>query len=814
MKVLLADFRHALRLYRHTPVSSLMAVVVLAVAMAFVGSFLSLYVDLILKPHPGFEQSGRIVTLGQSEGANLYSLPLELIERLPEDVQSLDAVVGVQTSTYAAGPEGETALIEQATRGFVDGLRPRLALGRGFGPEAHGADAEPVALISYDYWQDVYDGRADVVGTTIAIRTSRQSRQPGQPIEVEELTTDFRIVGVMAREMPGFQIDRVALWVPFERMLALRYDLEGTVPSTSMQTYARRAGGASTRSVARELEAGYSDPPDELRLRQGARLDAVGGLVRSLSQHRDATRQLNLFLAGSVLLALVAAANVSLFLLARAPGRRRELGIRMSVGAPVRRLARQLASEAGLLVVAAAALGLLASLWLTGFLRGLAFLRTAQWRDATLLDWRVLGLVGAFLLLVTLFVSLAPILGLKRMSLAASSRQVRARATLAQRFAGTLQIAIAGTLGGAAIAFGWYLGSLTLGHPGYETRDINIARMSPVASGGSSINVQNFVVESARWRETIATIPGVTAVAFGSMVPGAQTGVLGTSIPHPAEPEERISIRVGSIDSALIDVLGFRLLHGRAPTDNDVGVGVVNQALAQALFDRDDVVGESLPFTLSGSDRVEIVGVLEDLSYAHPSAEVFPTLLTTSNPIFFFGTAAVIESALTPAALQRELQRLIDDGALELRLNSVTPLRELRANVIAADTARSWLTIATATLVVVLAAIGFYGTQRYLVTAGRREYAIRASLGAGPKALGRLVFSRGLMLCLPGLVTGALLAFILVAWLREDFVSPEIPPGAVTLAVVAGLGVLLLAASLGPARQARRTQPAPLLREE
>jgi ABC-type lipoprotein release transport system permease subunit len=100
------------------------------------------------------------------------------------------------------------------------------------------------------------------------------------------------------------------------------------------------------------------------------------------------------------------------------------------------------------------------------------------------------------------------------------------------------------------------------------------------------------------------------------------------------------------------------------------------------------------------------------------------------------------------------------------------------------------------------------------VTAGRREYAIRASLGAGPRALGRLVLWRGLSLGLPGLVLGTLLSFLTVAWLRDDFVSRNVLASVVTLAVFVGLVLLLIAASLGPARQARRTQPAPLLRED
>src|SRR5690606_35243089 len=127
---------------------------------------------------------------------------------------------------------------------------------------------------------------------------------------------------------------------------------------------------------------------------------------------RDTLRQLQLFLGGSVLLALVAAANTSLFLVARAPGRRRELGVRMALGAPLARLARQLATEGAALVMFATVLGLVVSVWLSEFLRGLSFLRRAEWSDVTLLDWRVLCVVGAFFALVTLAVSLAPILGL------------------------------------------------------------------------------------------------------------------------------------------------------------------------------------------------------------------------------------------------------------------------------------------------------------------------------------------------------------------------------------------------------------------
>jgi ABC-type antimicrobial peptide transport system permease subunit len=157
---------------------------------------------------------------------------------------------------------------------------------------------------------------------------------------------------------------------------------------------------------------------------------------------------------------------------------------------------------------------------------------------------------------------------------------------------------------------------------------------------------------------------------------------------------------------------------------------------------------------------------------------------------------------------------LVVNGELEVEIVDVRPLGLLRSELIARDYARGWLIIATAALVTLLTAIGFFGMQRYLVASGRREFAIRASLGAGPSALGRLVIVRGLLLGLPGLVTGALLAFIVAAMLSNDFLSRSVPPGVVTTWVAGGLVLLLIASSIAPAREARRTQPASLLRED
>jgi hypothetical protein len=414
--------------------------------------------------------------------------------------------------------------------------------------------------------------------------------------------------------------------------------------------------------------------------------------------------------------------------------------------------------------------------------------------------------------------------GLRRIGIGAASRQLAARASAAQRLAGNTQIAVAGLFAGAAIAFGWYLGSMLLGYPGFEIRDRYVmqslsqlpaepagrlprgAQLTPEGAGISTARL-----DLGRWREAVLAIPGVTGVAFGSPVPGTEGTGQTARIPDPSDPAGEIEISVGTIERQFIDLLGLRLVNGRAPEIGETDFLLVNQALAQAVWGRDDVVGERLPANSRwGNAGAEVVGVLEDLSFGHPAAPARPYVFVP-NSGYVVGT--VVATRLSGAELQQALNE-IDSSEFNVQVFGLRSLASMRNELIAADRARGFLTIAAATLVILLAAFGYYGTQRYLVAAGRREYAIRTAFGAGPDALGRLVFTRGFLLSLPGLGLGALLAFIAVAWLRGDFVSPAISPAFVTLGVAVGLLLLLSVASLGPAREARRTQPARLLRDD
>jgi putative ABC transport system permease protein len=811
----MTDIRHAIRIYLGTPVACSIAIFSLAIAMAFVSAFLTLYIDMI-RPHQGFEPGGRLITVIQTDGVANGGVSLDFIERANEQVTSVDAFSGIApffTAPVIMTSTNESVLIAQVTREFFPDLRPRMVLGRGLRPEDHDPEAEPVVVISYPIWQDVYDGDRNVLGETLELRSPvMSSLGRNSPGGVPETVTALRIVGVISPELASTSQGDTGIWVPYERFIRNYQDNPAAIArGTIFWSFFRRQPGVSDSAVLQELNARFVDSDADLGIRPGFRLDGIEGVAFDIAAQRQAHDQLKLFLAGSVLLAIVAASNLSLFLLARAPGRRRELGIRMSVGASMKRLARQLATEAGLLVFVSSLLGVVISVWLNAYLQNLAWLDGVEWRDVSLFDWRVLSLIGVAITVLTVFVSLAPIQGLKRLGIAASSRQVAARATLAQRIAGTAQVGIACTLGGAAIAFGWHLGSMMLGDPGYSTRNLYVADISPRFSAPPS--PESMIVTASRRREAILSLPGVTDIAFGALFPGPNARTVSGTQPHPVNSGELLEAGFVSIDYRYVELLGLNLVHGRLPDENEADVTLVNQTLARQVWGREDVVGESMLFSVSGGSATEIIGVLEDVSFAHPFGDIQPLYFPTGDG-GFVSRQVLIESTLGTAALNQSIQGLIDLGQLEENLFSLNPLSDLRADTFAADRVRGLLTISTAMLVVLLACFGFYGTLRYLVAAGRREYAIRSALGAGPRALGRLVFGRGLLLTLPGLVIGMFCSFILVAWLRDDFVSRETSPAVVTAAVLFGLVLLFLVASLGPARQARRTQPAPLLREE
>src|SRR5690606_25201545 len=217
------------------------------------------------------------------------------------------------------------------------------------------------------------------------------------------------------------------------------------------------------------------------------------------------------------------------------------------------------------------------------------------------------------------------------------------------------------------------------------------------AQGNIAAAVTSAALERERIRDAVGALPGVQKLTMSGGEPGILGSVMGFGIADPNDPTKRLMLQALPVDEHYVDVLGLTLLHGRTFGPDEPAAVLVNRALARLLFGRDDVVGESIPFSLVSGQRSEIVGVLDDLSYQHPLADVTPMAFIQSTSSFVSSNLALIESTLSSAALRRALQGLVDSGAVEaLTISDVTPLAARRSTMLAPDRARSFLTIGTA----------------------------------------------------------------------------------------------------------------------
>jgi hypothetical protein len=283
------------------------------------------------------------------------------------------------------------------------------------------------------------------------------------------------------------------------------------------------------------------------------------------------------------------------------------------------------------------------------------------------------------------------------------------------------------------------------------------------------------------------------------------------TIAPPDNPEDDFRLTMQAADASYLPMLDVTLLEGRLLDADDRDGVVVNETLARRLWDRTEVVGELLPLTFGS--RFEVVGVIGDIAYGHPAEDAVPIAYHVASPLVGYDWA-LIRTRRSTAEIRQAVLRKIDENELGARLGIVRSVETDWRAMLAPDRARTGLTVACALLVAVLAGFGVYGTQNFLIAAGRREYAILGAVGAGPRALGLLVLKRSWQLGAPGIALGGLLAFIAVAWLRGGFVSNTVNPIAVTAAVITVLAALLLGASVGPMHRARHTELGSLLKQD
>jgi predicted permease len=787
------DLRFALRVLVRNRFVSGLAILAFALGIGATTAVFSIFNAVLLAPLP-YPGSDRIVLVYDTQPA-CASCPASFPKYHDWKARNtvFSAIGGSSpwpiTITGSGDPERVTGLRVTASLGDVLGVQP--AIGRWFNDTEDVPGAPKVAVLGHALWRTRFAANPGILGQTLILN--------GQPHEV---------IGVMPE---GFTYRSAAVIIPItERLDAANRG------SHWLLTYARLKDGVTVERAQREMRALGESLAKEFGHNHGIDVQSyyevtVGGIRQPLQ----------ILMGAVVLVLLIACANVSNLLLASGLSRRRELAIRLALGARQRDLARQLSVESILLAIAGGGLGVLVAQWAV---KTFVFLAGAQLpRGASVqIDGRVLAFAAGMSLVVGVFCGLWPVLRLRVRELAPAVRESDTRTSSGGKKVGNGLV-----VAEIAIAFALLVGAglLVKNFVLLQTRDTGMATdhivAFDVAPTGpryeSPAQVRAFY---SQLRERLAQIGGVEQVGFTSHLPMYRFGWNGEfqidgTLPWDAANAPLVEYRW--VYGDYFEALRIPLVKGRwlgAADSDGTQTVLINQAMADKFWPGEDPIGRRFG---QGADRAawyEVVGVVGDVrSIALTSNSPYEFYRTLDQNAFSAMTGLIRTSGSDPNTVIPTVRQIVAQIDASMPVTAVQTMEDVVAASVGQPRLMSALTALFGGLAGLLATVGVYGVMAYNVRRQRREFGIRLALGADAGAVRSLVVRRGLVLALIGVAVGGAGAWWLTG-LLESMLN-DVQPGdpMVFGATAAGVLAVALAASWLPARTASRVDPMVALRD-
>ncbi|HEX5216329.1 MAG TPA: ABC transporter permease [Vicinamibacterales bacterium] len=799
-----SDVRLAVRTLRHQPFATALLIVMLTLGIAANVVVFSLVSDLFIKPFP-FPDSTRLVYI--NEKAPRWNLD-ETGINYPDFAQwrkSNRAFAGMALVDVASFNLADERGAERVQGGAVTfdyfgvlGVTPLL--GRTFTAAEDQPKAPDVAILSEAMWRDRFGAGADTIGRTIRLNG-----------------VAYQIVGVMPRaaEFPS----RAAVWVP------LKQDPASTDQSYSYNGVGRLKPGITFESAEQDLLLAHApifDTRDKDR--------AVSPFIRPLRTNfvRDFRVVAAALSAAVALLLIVACANVAAVMLARAIARRREMGIRLAIGANRGRLLRQLFVENAMLAAIGAAAGLVLGRWALHLLvESVADAQVLPPWATFAFDWRIAAFAVGIAAATAVLFGWAPALHAVRGNLrgamndasSGSTISPRGRRTLTTLVAAEFMVAAVLVVGGGLLVRAF--ANVRHTDPGYRADHALLFSIAlPDASYSDDVKRLAFwETLTARLRAT----PGVEAAGVITCPPlschwGNFYRIEGRP---PLKPGESDPVVLGRFaDPGYFAAMGIRLKAGRFFDDRDGSAStnpalIVNETFARTFWPGEaDVVGKRVAGKGPDNPWMTVVGVAYDVKHYGLERPMRPGLYfpIKLDPQRTSTMAVVIRTtrepdAFTPTA--RDIVRQLDPSLPLYRIN--TAERRLAASMQTRAT-YSWMLGVFAALALLLALGGAYGVTSYLVTQRTREIGIRMALGARGNHIMRAVAGGSFVAIAFGAALG-LVAAIAAARLLGDLLYGVSPRDPMILSIAAlTLFAAAVSANWIPARRAARMNPVTTLK--
>ncbi len=828
MTSLAADLRYSIRQLRKTPGLALLAILTLALGVGGNTAIFTVIENVLLRPLP-YAHANRLVYIGAADNKPGFGPTSWLNYRDIRDQSRLLATVAgysEDVSVVQTPDASQSVLAPRVTPNLFSMLGVQPLLGRTFS-DAEGQSGGPqVAILSEGLWRQSFHADPGIMGKTATIGGR-----------------SYTIIGVMPGsfrfpESMGSEISN-ALWLPLQPTGLMSndrgYDFFNVIavmrPDVTM-TQVQQEVDSITAHIPRKADE------HPIHLRTAYYQELLTGQVRPV---------LYALFGALGLVLLIACANVSNLLIARCLGRQQEFAVRAALGAGRMRLVRQMLSEGLVISLAGCGVGL-------GFAR-LAMMAVEKLPKDTIprgntigLHWTVLIPLAAIAILTTVLSSLLPGLLVARANpqaaLQSASRGVGSRG-VSRKITGSLvagEVALSTLLLVCTGLLFHTLWNLEQAQLGFETSRVTEFQVMPSdAAGFSAMSVSQDTgntpasVAALIYQPTLERMrhaPGVESAALISTPPLSGVGVSSSFsiVGRPDDSKAGMQADVTAISGDYARVLGTPIVRGRMIGDGDAAttpfVAVVNETFAKRFFAASDPIGKQID--LGGKDTgmvkpYTIAGVLGDQAGKEVGGAVLPLILLPQQQI---PTTSLFYQALLKTEVSfvvktrgeipvvAEMRSVFHESAPGYALDNFQTMQDAVEQNTFSQRLGLYLVGSFAGLAIAMVIAGLYGVLSQLVSYRRREIGVRMALGATRANVALLVLRQGALLVSMGLFAGLVLA-LTAGQLVKSFLYEVHPLDAWTYAaVVLGLAVTGLAASLIPARRAASIQPMRALREE
>ncbi len=819
MENLLQDIRFGFRRLLKRPAITAIAIISLALGIGANTSIFSIVNAVLLRPLP-YEDSGRLMTLWETNSQHIATVmnvqnrnqvaPANFLDWSKQN-QVFEEMGASRFVSFnlTGGDRPERLLGAIVNQNLFSVLRVKPVLGRTFLADDTQGNRERVAILSDALWQRRFAADPNVIGQKLLMNNE-----------------SFSVIGVMP---PEFQYpDEAEVWV------LSRYEVPeapgGASANANLTTnrtahYLMAVARLKPGVTAQQAQADIQNIAGNLASQYPDTNGSAGVSVVTMQEDivGDIRPTLRILLGVVVFVLLIACVNIANLLLARATSLRKEIAVRVALGANRARIIRQLLTESVLLAMAGGVLGLLLAYLGIKVLVALSPTDIPRLKEIALDGW-VLGWTFLVSLLTGVISGLAPALQVSKPNLNETLQEGGRGADQASTHHYVRNVLVVAEvaislvlLTGAGLLIKSFI-HLQKINPGFSSDNVLTMRVSlPTYKYAGEEQTKPYYTELL---QRVKTLPGVDSVAITTALPlstfEAASSYIVEGQPLPSDGSLPIA-NWRIVSPEYFQVLSMPVIQGRTFTERDTKdvppVVIINQNMARTAFPNQDPIGRRL--TIGGEKTPsQIVGVVGDVRHsgldAEPKPEMYVSYLQTPRAAYTVAVRTKVDPASMAASVRNEIQGIDKDQPIA----AVKTMNEMRAESLAQVRFNTLVLSVFAVLGLVLAGVGIYGVAAYSVSQRTHEIGIRMALGAQPQSVLRLVLRQGMFFALIGVAIGLVASYAVTRVMRSLLfgVTATDPITFVIVAVV--LAVVALLANYVPARRATRVDPLTALRYE